>query len=218
MKQSAWGRALRYYVRMAESYELVALAGGFFMALYVWLINERVSELCRMLPVAVLCFAMIILFSVGTSFAQYGYFIPVTFGCLRKYAFWGNLVMDGLFIAETLVFYLALTRLLDMSQTGFVSGLSLFLIIEGFSRFLGIASMKWGKAVYTIVLIGIVLFSMVLVFVLAYAGMGGSFDSFTFFFDNPMEGQWLLFGTGLIICVASICLCWRMLREFEVRS
>lgn len=219
MKQSAWGRALRYYIRQAENYELTTIIGGFCMSLYIWLVGEGTLEirgLFFLMPTTVFYLAIIMIFSCGISFDQV--VTPVMFGCLRKYVFWGSLVMDGLFMAETLVFYLISTSLLEMDRSGFAFKLSLFLMIEGVSKFLGMAAIKWGKMVYTIMCIGIVLISMGVGFVIAYARMGGSLDWIASFLSHSGRGQWLLLGMGIVVCVVSLFGSWHILKKFEVRS
>lgn len=224
MTTSGFGRALRYFVRQAEIYVLCAVGGGFLIAAYIWLVNSSdVSflEMLKKVPSAAGYTAMVILFTSGISSVQYWYSLPISFGCIRKNAYWGNLVMDLLIIAEIVVFYFLTVNLFQADVTQFEAAFNIaaLLLLEGVSKFLGIAAAKWGKIVYTIMIIGVIGFSMSMGFFVGYAGASGILISVTDVLGEGIvqNGQWIILVIGAVLCIAGNTANWRILRVFEVK-
>lgn len=224
MTASGFGRALRYFVRQAEIYVLCAVGGGFLIAAYMWLVNSydvSFLEMLKTVPNAAGYVAMVILFTSGISSVQYWYSLPISFGCIRKNAFWGNLVMDLLVIAEIVVFYFLTVNLfqVDVAQFEAAINIAVLLLLEGVSKFLGIAAAKWGKIVYTIMIIGVIGFSMSMGFFVGYAGASGILISVTDVLGEGIvqNGQWIILVIGAVLCIAGNTANWRILRVFEVK-
>lgn len=224
MLAGGFGRACRYFVRQAELYVLCSVAGGFLMVAYMWMINSfdaSFMEVVKLVPNAAVYIAMIVLFTSGISATQYWYSVPISFGCLRKHAFFGNLLMNLLVVVQTAVFYFVALQLFHVQASGFeaVFYLAAFLLLEGGSKFLGIAAMKWGKTVYVIMIIGIIAFSMCMGFVVGYAGVSGMVSPVTSVLGEEIakHGQWVL-GIGAVLCVAANAASWRMLKVFEIKA
>lgn len=225
MTAGGFGRALRYYVRQAEIYVLCAVGGGFLMAAYIWLINSydmSFLEMLKTVPNAAGLVTMVILFTNGISSVTYWYSLPISFGCIRKNAFWGNLIMDLLIIAEFAVFYFLTVHLfqVDVTQTEIAFNFAAFLLLEGLSRFLGIAAAKWGKVVYAVMIIGVIGISMSTGFLVGYAGMSGILISVTDVLGEEIvqNGQWIILMIGAVLCIAGNTANWRILRAFEVKA
>jgi len=225
MTTSGFGRALRFFIRQAEIYVLCIVAGGFLVAAYVWLINGynvSFQEMLKTVPGSTVYIAMVILFISGMSSVQYWYSLPVSFGCMRKNVFWGNLVLDLLLIGEIAVFYFLTKDLfrVDTAQSETVFIFAAFFLLEGVSRFLGIAAAKWGKAIYVVMIIGVVGISMSAGFIVGYAGASGILVSVTDVLggDILQNGQWIILAAGAVFCIAGNAANWRILRVFEVKA
>lgn len=223
MTASGFGRALRYFVRQAEIYVLCAAGGGFLMAAYIWLVNGynmSFLEMLKTVPNAAGYIAMIVLFTSGISCIQYWYSLPISFGCIRKNAFWGNLIMDLLVITETAAFYFLTVCLfqVDVTQFEIAFNFAAFLLLEGISKCLGIAAAKWGKGVYVIMIAGVVGISMSIGFLVGYAGVSGILIPVTDVLGEGIvrNGQWIILAIGAVLCIAGNIANWRILRVFEV--
>lgn len=222
MRKKGWMRALWYFIRQAEVYVLLALAGGFVMAAYICVFQDeafRVHKLLCMVPDTVIYFMLIIVFTGSLSFMQNCFYLPVSFGCLRKYAFLGNLAMDGLMIAECMVFYCMMAYWLHMELTKPAYYAAVYLLVEGIAKFMSIAYMKWGKAVYVIVIVATGVFFGILGFVFTYKSLAGNMISFLDFYSKN-NTHLLLFGiaaASLLVYAAANVGSWRMIRKMEVR-
>lgn len=225
MTTNGFARALRYFIRQAEIYVLCAIGGGFLMAAYIWLINGygmSLQDMLETVPNSAGYMAMIIVFISGISSVQYWYSLPISFGCIRKNAFWGNLLMDLLVIAETAVFYFITAKLFHAETTQFeiILSFAAFLLLEGVSRFLGIAAAKWGKAVYVVMIITVIGSCMSAGFLVGYAGASGVPISVTDVLGEGIvqNGQWIVLAIGAALCMMGNAANWRILRTFEVKA
>lgn len=220
MMKSGWGRALRYFVWQAEIYVCYAVAGAFVMVAYVNLINGEVFHLQRFrqaVPNTVVFIAMMILFLDGASSSKYLYDMPVSFGCLRRNAFLGGLLMDGLLAAESLLISIAGARLLQTEQMDLIFCAALLLLLEGIARLIGIASMKWGRVAYFVMIVVIVGISVCIGFLAG--ATGGVTVSLVRFFgtDWKQKAQWVALATGAVVCFAANAGSWGILKNLEVR-
>lgn len=223
MRKDGWGRALWYFIRQAQYFVLTAVAGGFLMAAYVWVLRGdelSVQELLRMIPVCAEYGALIVIFSGGVSSAIYWYSTTISFGCLRKHAFWGTVVMDGLVIMESMLFYVVMSALLQTEQTELMYFASMFLMAEGIAKLLGLAFMRWGKAAYVMMIVVIFLVCVIAGFAVGYGGMSGRVISLMSFpgIDAAQKIQWLLLAVSGFVFLAANTGSWRMIRKYEVRT
>lgn len=225
MKTSGLDRALRYFIRQAELFVLCTAGGSFAMSGYIWLINGNgfsFQEILAGIPSAIVMLSMIVLFSISMSSAQYWYSIPISFGCRRKNAFFGNLVMEILFIAQSFVLYAAAVYVLqtDVFPVSISLILALYLVIEGLSKLLGIAAMKWGKAAYIVMTIIIVLISISGGMMAVFVREGDEGVSLAAVLGGYLESSWkwlgLLLGAG--VCAAANIAGYRILSHFEVKA
>lgn len=221
MRKSGWRCVCWYFIMQAERYVLTAAALGAAMSAYIWLVQgDDIQELLHTIPNAVIGVAFLLLFTTGISSAGYYYSIPISFGCLRKHAFWGNLLMNALMITECLLLYRLMGSLMHVEQPDVVCMISSFLIVEGISKFLGIAFIKWGKAVYIAITIGVAFICGAIGFAVAY---GVEFEKiwFLMFIDGKGRMQtmeWSILAVGSIIFAAANMGSWRVIRKFEVRT
>lgn len=223
MKTGGFGRALRYFIRQAQFNLLMTIAGSFAMGVYIWMINGSSSGLGEMImsvPSAVLYISMLILFVSGTSEFQNYYLLPLIFGCLRKNVFLGNLAMDFLFIAECLAFYESLPFLFQMEPLafGFSTIFSLYLVLEGIARLVGIATMKWGKVAYVLMAMGVAAISFAFGILLVYARKSGFFIETAFENTGMQMWKWMLLAACAAICVAANVASYRVISHFEVKA
>lgn len=225
MRVHAFGRSCRFFVRQAELLVCGAVAGSVFMAAYIWLINGESfawQELLEYVPHAVISVSMIIMLMNGLSSYsfQYLYSVPVSFGCLRKHAFNGMLVMNGLIMAESLLLYWILTKLLHMGQAELPMSLALFLIVEGLSQLGGVILVKWGRAGTVCMIIVCVAVSASYGFAVSYAGMSGVILSVSAVFGKEMvrHWQWLALAAGAVVCLAANAVSWQFVKKWEVRA
>lgn len=223
MRKEGWMRALWYFIRQAQACVLLALAGGFAMAVYIWFIQEvsfSVQKLLCMVPDSVIYFILIIVFTGRLSSVQNCYYLPVSFGCLRKYAFLGNLVMDGLMIAECLLFYCVMAFCLPIELTKLVYYVAMYLLIGGIAKCMGIAYTKWGKVVYVIIVVATGVFFGIVGFVITYGSLAGKMVSFLDFYSRHKTGllQFGILAASLLACIAANVGSWRMIRNMEVRA
>ena len=99
-------RALGYFVRQAEIYVLCIIGGSFALAVYMQIINGNgIAQMFQSVPLVDLWISGVAVFTIDVSSYQYCYSMPVSFGCLRKHAFFGTLAMNILVIAQGLLFY-----------------------------------------------------------------------------------------------------------------
>lgn len=223
MRKEGCMRALWYFIRQAQACVLLALAGGFAMAAYIWVFQDEtfsVQKLLCMVPDSVIYFILIIVFTGSLSSVQNCYYLPVSFGCLRKYAFLGNLAMDGLMIAECLAFYCMMAFWMHMELTKLAYYVAMYLLIEGIAKCMSIAYMKWGKVVYVIVIVATGVFFGIAGFVFTYGRMEGNMISF---FELYRKNKTNLLQTGmlaasLLVCIVANVGSWRMIRKLEVRA
>lgn len=221
MRKGGWRCVCRYFIMQAERYVLTAAALGVAMSAYIWLIQgDNIQELLHSIPNTVIGIAFIIVFTTGISSAGYYYSTPISFGCLRKHAFMGNLLMNALIMTECLLSYWLMGSLMHIEQPDIVCMIAFFLTVEGISKLLGIASVKWGKAVYIAITIGVAFICGATGFAVAY---GGEFEKIRFlkFIDGQgriQTMQWSILAVGSIISVAANMGSWRMIRKFEVRT
>lgn len=195
------------------------------MAAYMWLVNGEGMgfwELFQRIPSVTLWLLAIILFSNGISAYQHWYSMPVSFGCLRKHAFCGNLVMDLLVMGEGVIFYFLASAWFQVEVHDVVMRLilALLLLVEGISKIIGVSAMRWGKAAYVVMMIGIVAFSMAFGFLVGYTDTSGMLVSMSTFFglDIIQTGQWMLIAVAVLVCLTANTVSWRMLRCFEVKA
>lgn len=220
MRKDGWRCALWYFIRQAERSVLTSAALGAAMSAYMWMIQgDSVQELLPAIPSTVVCVALIILFTTGVSSAGYYYSTLISFGCLRKHVFWGNLLMNVLIMTECLLLYFLMGGLMRIEQPHIIYMIAFFLTVEGISKFLGIASIKWGKAAYIAMTLGVVFIFGAVGFVVAY----GAFEKigFLMFIDGKSRIQtiqWSILAVGSIISVAANMGSWRVIRKFEVRT
>lgn len=223
MRKNGWGRALRYFIQQAQSFVLTAIAGGFLMSAYVWVLRgDEVSTkaLFQMIPGSAIFVALMVLFTGEMSSATYWYSTTISFGGLRKHVFWGTLVMDGLVMMESLVFYVAMSALLHAGQTDLLYFASMFLLVEGIAKLLGLASIKWGKVVNVLMIIGVAFICGMIGFVAVYGGMSGSVVSIAAVLgdDKPQTVQWLLLAVSGVVFLVTNTGSWRIFRKYEVRA
>lgn len=221
MKTSGLDRALRYFIRQAELFVLCLAGGSFAMSGYIWLISGNgfsFQEMLAGVPSAIVMLSMVVLFSMSMSSAQYWYSIPISFGCRRKNAFLGNLVMEILFIAQSFVLYEAAVYVLqtDVFPVSTSLILALYLVIEGLSKLLGIAAVKWGKAAYIVMTVVIVLISISGGMMAVFAREG----SLAVFLGGYLESSWKWLGLllGAVVCAAANIAGYRILSHFEVKA
>ncbi len=224
MKISGLDRALRYFIRQAELYVLCLIAGSFAMSGYIWLIqgyDRGILEMLKSVPSGIVFISIIVLYSSGMSSAQYWYSIPISFGCRRKNAFIGNLAMNMLFIAESLVFYMLAVRILqtDVFAVSMAVILPVYLVMEGISKLLGIAVIKWGKVTFIVMTAALVMASVFCGFLIFFAGEGKEALALISVSEKYLTFPWkwagLLAGTG--ICAAANVAGYRILSHFEVK-
>lgn len=220
MRKDGWRCALWYFIRQAERYVLTAAALGVAMSAYIWLIQgDNIQELLHTIPNTVIGVAFIILFTTGISSAGYYYSTPISFGCLRKHAFLGNLLMNDLIITECLLLYWLMGSLMRIQQPYIVCIIAFFLMVEGISKFIGIVCMKWGKAVYIAITIGVAFIYGAIGFAVFYRG---AFEKIRFVMYIDGKGmqaiQWIVLAVGSMISAAANMGSWREIRKFEVRT
>lgn len=222
MRKGGWMRALGYFIRQAELTVLFGVAGGFVMAIYICLLQGNVvgfHEIFSLVPDAVIYFVSVILFTYGsTSFRLHTQ--VVSFGCLRKYAFWGNLVMHGLVMTESLLFWWLMTVLMRTDRKNFIVYLAIFFAAEGCATLFDIAVMKWGKAASAVMIVMIALFSGWIGF---FSGYGAVMEqTFSFLPFHGMEQvqvtQWMMLAVGVLLCIAANAGSWQIIRKLEVRT
>lgn len=223
MRKEGWMRALWYFIRQAQACVLLALAGGFAMAVYIWFIQDAsfsAQKLLCMVPDSVIYFILIIVFTGSLSSMQNCYYLPVSFGCLRKYAFLGHLAMNGLMIAECLLFYCVTAFWLRMELTKLVYYVAMYLLIEGIAKCMGIAYTKWGKVVYVIIVVATGVFFGIVGFVITYGSLAGKMITFFDFCSKNNTGllQSGILAASLLVCIAANAVTWRMIRNMEVRA
>lgn len=225
MIASGVGRSLKYFIRQAEIYVLCMGAGSFALAAYMWLLSgSRVSltEMLKSVPSAATMIAMILLFTNGVTAPQFWYSMPISFGCLRKNAYWGSIVMDFLLMIQTFIFYFITSHVfhMDLVQFEILFYIAMFLLVEGLSKFMGMASMKWGKAAYVVMIIGILVISMSVGFVVGYAGVSGNLISLTDVLGESFvrNSQWVILGISTAFCMIGNVASWHILKGYEVKT
>lgn len=215
-------RACRYFIRQAEYYVCFAVVGGFAAVAYVCLLGGESNEWQKWMafvPHAAVYFAMVILFANGFYF-QYMYALPVSLGCARKYVFCGILVMEGLVMAETMLFDWILTNLLQLGQMELMIYLGLFLLVEGLSKFGGIIMAKWGRKAQVVMTLILVVLIAGSGFAVGYAGTSGAFITLTSVFGENRLQSWRppALVIGAVVCFAANVAGWQLVKDCEVRS
>ena len=218
-------RALGYFVRQAEIYVLCIIGGSFALAVYMQIINGNgIAQMFQSVPLVDLWISGVAVFTIDVSSYQYCYSMPVSFGCLRKHAFFGTLAMNILVIAQGLLFYFLSSVWFGSKEqtagekvTEGVLILSLFLLLESFAELIGIVAMRWGKIAYFIMIGATVLASMSFGVFVSLSGtygvmgllkevLGGSF---------MQTARWLLLAVAVSIVIHAGS--WRILKNFEVK-
>lgn len=230
MTATGFKRALRYFVRQAGLYVLCTIGGSFAMALYMWIVNGNsggIFEVLKMVPFVDLWMTGIELFAIGVSSYHYCYEIPVSFGCIRKNAFWGTFAMDLFVIAGGMLFYFLSSVWFSMDTKDIkakgieaVIILSLFLLLEGFAKAIGITTMKWGKAAYVIMVAGIIFISISFGVFISLSGISGMIAMLAGWLgmDVMRFWHWTLLAAAAAASIAANAVSWHFLKRFEVKA
>ncbi|MDE7312815.1 MAG: hypothetical protein K2N87_14535 [Eubacterium sp.] len=223
-------RALRYFARQAEVYVLCIIGGSFAMAVYMRIINSNtggISQVLGLVPGISIWISGVVLFTIGISSYQYCYSIPVSFGCTRRHAFLGTLVMDFLVIAQGMLFYFLSSAWFGIGTKTFSSKriealliFCLFLLLESVANVIGITVMRWGKAAY--VLMGILLIIGTVSFgvIVGLSSMSGMTTLAAELLGGhaAQSWQWMLLAAAAIVSAAINAASWRILKSFEVKA
>ncbi len=223
--ENGFVRALRYFVRQAELYVLCIVVGSFAMAAYIWIIRGDGSSFAKMLqtvPSLDLWLSVVVLFTIGVSSYEYCYSTPVAFGCLRKNAFFGTMVMDVLIMLEGIGFYFLTAAWFDTGAkiTQAVWIFAVFLLLESAARTMGMVAMRWGKIAYAIMIVIIVIASVSFGLLAGISELLGVMHLAGSYFGEGVvrHGKWILLAAAAAVSIAVNAVSWRVLKGFEVRA
>lgn len=226
MTGNGFGRTLRYAARQAEMYMLCIAAGSFGMAAWEWLVLDgdmTVMDMMKMVPSMLVWMSMLVILITGMSSGQAWYSMLIPYGCRRKNAFLGNLAMNLMMIAQSVVLFEILVLVLKPEEgiLGIQAILAAYLALEGISQLIGAATIRWGKAAYGVMIVIIVFASLVLGFGYGFMSAYGVFDiQNDGFFTKMMTfiKQWWIVLAGAIACTVTNVIGWGMLRKYEVKA
>lgn len=225
MNQSGLKRALRYFIRQAEIYVLLIFAGSFVMAGYQRLVtgdSMKITEILQMVPEMIACLTTVVIFVMGAGDGRTWYSMLISFGCRRKHVFWGSLVMFLLVAGESLVLIEVTSLILNAGNLSWLLPLmaAIFLIVEGISQLIGVVAVKWGRAVYAVMLVLMVLLILISIGIGMFVMVvfrGAQIQAV--FLDKCREP---LYQAGILLAGAAVCILsnavtYRLLSDFEVR-
>lgn len=218
MKADGLSRALRYFVRQAELYVLGIFGGSFVFMVYQWLImadDTSISDMIGMLPNILLYLSLIVVLTIGVSVTQTYYPMLISFGCLRRNVFLGNLFLHLMLMVQSLILYKIFAEVFgdEKSTFGMPVLLAIYLITSGISQLIGIVKMKWGKIATVLLVIVFMAGGMGAGFILAFSRTDDFFVKF-----NWSVVSWPLVLTGVCICAAVNAVSWRVLCRYEVKA
>ena len=170
MKRGGLGRALYYFTRLAQIYAAGIFLGSFALALYYWFVGGNsgmgFEDIIELTPAMLVWITLLVLMSSSLGTTQRLFSMLISFGCRRKDAFLGKLVMNLQIMVESLVLFAVLTHYFDWDGRTFllILVIILYLVSEGGAQLIGIAASKWGKIAYmfavmlcTVFIVGVVL-------------------------------------------------------------
>lgn len=221
MNASGLIRALKYFIRYTEWYVFGTVAGSILMVAYICLIDADWSfaRMQSSIPYTLLYFAVIILFYNGSILEYYWYSLPISFGCRRKNVFLGNLVMDLLFIIQILILYRVSLFAFSPKDETYIPLpflFSVFLLIEGISKILGIFVLKFGKAGYVLFIISLIVICVGVGFFVGYSGVTD--DIGIYLLQIGMDSIWVFLLAGIIVSASANILNYRTVSRYEIRS
>ncbi len=223
MSRSGLGRSLKYFFWQAQLYAALILGGSLVMAAYQRIVanaSMSLSDIIHSVPGAVIMLTYVVLFTTGQSAGQYWYSMLISFGCRRIHVFLGHLAMNLLVISESLLVSGLLSYVLHSDSInifGFPLIFAASLVLEGASKLLGIAIMKWGRIAYVIMIFSIVIlciaFGMFSAFAEESTGPVFTINSLL----NPAQQQ-LLTAVSILFCTAANMISYRMVKYYEVKA
>lgn len=222
-KASGLGRTMRYFMRYVCQYMAGTVLGAFGMPVYMWVINGAslsFGEMLQEAPNMMVFVSMMVLMGIGLSAGQYWYSAPISFGCLRKHVFWGNFAMDMLYIAGSACLYQVMALIIRPAKILFAvpTVVALFLAMEGVTRLLGIANLKWGRAGKVLMAACMIMVTVGFVFFVGFFGIMGT-EATGILTDKMLEGpmQWAGLAIGAAVSIIANIANYQMLMKYEVR-
>ncbi len=193
------------------------------MILYMWLIGGNaignLAESMSFVPSYLLLITVIVLITVNFSAGQNWYSIPISFGCLRKNAFLGHLCMDFLYIIESIAVYQIMLLVFHSnarSRIGLPLLLALLLSMEGISKLVGTAMIKWNKIVGFVICMIVLMAFLSAVFVIVDAS-AEEFGSGVFMQLYEFSLHWYVLLVGLAIYALTNIISYRFISSYEVK-
>lgn len=220
-------RVLKYFLYYTELYVLCTLGGTVVMTLYMALLNNNISAgpVFVSVPSMILSVAVILILTSGMTRGQYGYSIPVSFGCIRKNVFLGNLMMDFFYIIQVLVLYeTAVFVIQTRTETVKIPMpvlVSLLLFVEGTAGLLGAAAVKCGKLAYIFFIVLVIVGSIGVGILVGFSSDFGSETVIFYVFRGGATAAsfyWILFAASAVLSAAANFANYRLIRYFEVRA
>lgn len=218
------GRALRYFVRHAQSYMVIIVAGGLWMPLYMWMVNsdnyQSLGQAMKMTSFTTVYVVVIVVITSGLSECQSTYRLLLSMGCRRRIVFVGEAVMRVLIFAETIVYLYAVNRILGSIWSPSMYRnllLGAMLLLEGLAQLCGALVLKYRRYAYWFI-VPIMMACIICVGVVL--GLGQA-DSWSWiipdrWLDGWLDG-WQILAAGGVVCAAGYVCSYLALRNYEVK-
>lgn len=225
MKKGGMGRALYYFTRQAQFYVAGIFFGSFLLAVYYWFVGGNSAmgfeDIMELTPAMLVWITLLVLMSSSLGTTQRWFSMLISFGCCRRYVFFGKLAMNLQIMVESLILFAVLMHYCDWDGRAFllILVIVLYLVSEGGAQLFGIVASKWGKIAYmfavmlcTVFIVGVVLTNALV--------MNHSLNSWWRMVQETANPVWLCFAIAVagMFYVMSNIVAYGLLRKFEVKN